>query len=82
VIAPPDPRSAAGDSPPADEGALRQTMEKYRFYHIIRLTDRLVTPGNPKYVSTQRLVLDALGKMDLKGKRVLDIGCRDGLFSF
>jgi SAM-dependent methyltransferase len=57
-------------------------MAKYRFYHIIRLTDRLVTPGNPKYVSTQRLVLDALGKMDLNGKRVLDIGCRDGLFSF
>ncbi|HET6897250.1 MAG TPA: hypothetical protein VFK70_02840, partial [Vicinamibacteria bacterium] len=64
------------------EDALRQTIAKYRFYHIIRLTDRVETPGNPAYVSTQKLVLEALGKADVRGKRVLDIGCRDGLLSF
>ncbi len=31
---------------------------------------------------TQAIALAALGSLDLKGKRVLDIGCRDGLFSF
>ena len=28
------------------------------------------------------MVLKALNRLDLNGKRVLDIGCRDGLFSF
>ena len=64
------------------ENELRATLERYNFYHIIQLTEHISTPGNPKHVPTQRLVLDALSRMDLEGKRVLDIGCRDGLFSF
>lgn len=33
-------------------------------------------------IRTQNLVLSELQRLDLKGMRVLDIGCRDGLYSF
>lgn len=65
-----------------DEHQLREKLTEYKFYHIIQLTESLYTPGEPKHVPAQKLALQALGKLDLKGKRVLDIGCRDGLFSF
>lgn len=59
-----------------------QKIAQYKFYHSIQLTDQIKTPGNPNYLSTQNLVIDEIRKTDLKNKRVLDIGCRDGLFSF
>jgi len=65
-----------------DPKELRKKLEAYDFYHIIDLGDGIATPGNPRYVPAQKLVLEALERLDLKGKRVLDIGCRDGLFSF
>jgi 2-polyprenyl-3-methyl-5-hydroxy-6-metoxy-1,4-benzoquinol methylase len=65
-----------------NENEIRQTMSRYKFYHIIRLTDKIVTPGNAVYVPAQNLCLKHLKSLDLNGKRVLDIGCRDGLFSF
>lgn len=55
---------------------------KYRFYHRIKLTDEITTPGDPLYEPVQELCMKLLRAVDLKGKRVLDIGCRDGLFSF
>lgn len=61
---------------------IRTQMALYKFYHIIQLTDTIATPGNPLYVPAQQLFLKYLRQLDLKGKRVLDIGCRDGLFSF
>lgn len=61
---------------------IRQKIEQYKFYHIIQLTDQIATPGNPVHLSTQNMVLEAIRKIDLRGKRVLDIGCRDGLFAF
>ena len=65
-----------------DSKELEKRLKEYSFYHIIELGDGIATPGNPRYVPAQRLVLDTLRQLDLKGKRVLDIGCRDGLFSF
>jgi len=65
-----------------NEEEIRQKIDQYKFYHIIRLTDQIATPGNPKYLSTQNLVLEEIRKIDLRGKRVLDLGCRDGLFAF
>jgi SAM-dependent methyltransferase len=65
-----------------DEAALRQQMSRYEYYHIIPLTADLSTPGNPAHVPGQNLCMKQLKLLDLNGKRVLDIGCRDGLFSF
>jgi len=65
-----------------NETELRQVLDRYAFYHIIKLTDTISTPGYPEYVSAQNLCMKYLKSLDLKGKRVLDIGCRDGLFSF
>jgi SAM-dependent methyltransferase len=65
-----------------NEIELRQAMSRYKFYHVIRLTDNITTPGNTAYIPAQNLCMKYLKSLDLKGKRVLDIGCRDGLFSF
>lgn len=56
-------------------------LKQYRFYHFIDLGGGIVTPGGPDHVASQQPVLAALRGLDLKGKRVLDIGCRDGLYS-
>lgn len=64
------------------EASLRAALERYKFYHIIKLTDEISTPGNPGYRATQELCMKYVRALDLTGKRVLDIGCRDGLFSF
>jgi 2-polyprenyl-3-methyl-5-hydroxy-6-metoxy-1,4-benzoquinol methylase len=65
-----------------NETELRQAMSRYKFYHIIQLTSTISTPGNTNYVPAQNLCMKYLKSLHLKGKRVLDIGCRDGLFSF
>jgi SAM-dependent methyltransferase len=57
-------------------------ISQYKFYHIIPLTETISTPGNPVFVPAQKLFMRTLEKTDVKAKRVLDIGCRDGLFSF
>src|SRR5262245_11636792 len=61
---------------------IHEAMAKYKFYHIIKLTDEISTPGEPDYVPAQNLCMKHLRSLDLRDKRVLDIGCRDGLFSF
>src|SRR5207249_1313277 len=42
----------------------------------------LKTPGWPVIVPIVEMVRTAMAKRDWKGKRVLDIGCRDGALSF
>ncbi len=64
------------------EAEIRDALSRYHFYHVIPLTDSISTPGNPVHVPAQRVCMSHLRQMDLKAKRVLDIGCRDGLFSF
>lgn len=65
----------------------RQEIEKAiashpNWYHQIELAPGLVTPGT--HNSAAALAdLDAIGlPKSCKGMRVLDIGCRDGFFSF
>src|SRR5207248_907946 len=65
-----------------EESDLLQELNKYKFFHIIRLTDTISTPGNPTYLPLQEFCMKHLRSLDLRNKRVLDIGCRDGLFSF
>jgi 2-polyprenyl-3-methyl-5-hydroxy-6-metoxy-1,4-benzoquinol methylase len=67
-----------------DDQEIQQALQRYRFYHVIPLTEKLQTPGwqDPTVLRTQKMVKRALDSLDFKGKRVLDVGCRDGLFSF
>src|SRR5262249_58156010 len=65
-----------------DEAQLRREMEGLPFYHTVALTPTLSTPGWPVVVPIVEMVREALHTLDLRGKRVLDIGCRAGLFSF
>jgi 2-polyprenyl-3-methyl-5-hydroxy-6-metoxy-1,4-benzoquinol methylase len=66
-----------------DENEIRQKMAAYNnFYHVIRLTDSIETPGVLAHVPSQQNVHRAIRSLDLRGRRVLDIGCRDGLYSF
>jgi SAM-dependent methyltransferase len=63
------------------EPSLEQ-MNDYDFYHIIELSPGVSTPGIPSLLPVQKAVHDELNQLALRGKRVLDIGCRDGLFCF
>ena len=55
-------------------------IKKYDFYHRIKLTDNIITPGiNRKQIQKN---IDQIRKLDFKNKKVLDIGCRDGIYSF
>lgn len=61
---------------------IKRRLPDYLWYHIITLADGLQTPGEPLFQPGQQKVLRAIRALDLKGKGVLDIGCRDGLYSF
>jgi len=65
-----------------DENQIREEIAKYKFYHIIQLTEDIFTSGNTVALPIQEVPLKALRTLDFQNKRVLDIGCRDGLFSF
>jgi len=64
------------------EDQLINRLANYKFYHTIQITDNIRTAGAPEHATSQQPVLAELQKLDLKGKRVLDVGCRDGLYSF
>jgi SAM-dependent methyltransferase len=65
-----------------DNKVIRENIEKYRFYHVIKLDEGVFTPGCQEYVPLQQNVQKALKSISFQGKRVLDVGCRDGLFCF
>jgi SAM-dependent methyltransferase len=65
-----------------DVAGIRGQLGNYPWYHVIEIADGLTTPGLDVCVPGQQKVLRAIRALDLRGKRVLDIGCRDGLFSF
>jgi SAM-dependent methyltransferase len=57
-------------------------LDRYSWYHCIDLGAEVRTPGLRIMLPLQAPIMDELHRHDLTGKRVLDIGCRDGLFSF
>jgi hypothetical protein len=61
-----------------EELEIRRRLERYKFYPTIQLTDDFATPGTH---GADPSVVNPLNA-DLKGNRVLDVGCRDGLYSF
>ena len=65
-----------------DQAEIARRMWDYNWYHVVDLGDGLRTPGVELNVPSQQKVLDALRSIDFTGKRVLDIGCRDGLYCF
>ena len=65
-----------------EETKLREKLERFNWYHTFQLTPNVTTPGWPVVVPIVEMTLRTLRSLDLTGKRVLDIGCRDGLFSF
>jgi SAM-dependent methyltransferase len=67
-----------------DDQAIQQTLARYKFYHVIPVTDTVRTPGwaPPVVQRTQAMVVETLRSVEVRGKRVLDVGCRDGLFAF
>ncbi|MEZ6149604.1 MAG: class I SAM-dependent methyltransferase [Pirellulaceae bacterium] len=64
------------------EAELQQRIGQYKFYHTIKVTDAVSTLGVPEHALSQQPVLAEINKLDLAGKKVLDVGCRDGLYSF
>ena len=65
-----------------NEKEILEEMNKYKFYHCIKLTENITTPGNKGYLPIQDQIFENLNQISFKDKKVLDIGCRDGLFSF
>ena len=65
-----------------DDAQLRREMTGLAFYHTIQLTPTLTTPGWPTIVPIVEMTRRAMQGVNFRGKRVLDIGCRDGLFCF
>ncbi len=79
--------SPAPDEPPGYHDARRQIEEVPRWFHRIEVLPGLTTPGGPSKAdsapSTQAETLARLPLPDrCDGLRVLDIGARDGFFSF
>jgi 2-polyprenyl-3-methyl-5-hydroxy-6-metoxy-1,4-benzoquinol methylase len=65
-----------------DEAEIKRRVSQYSFYHTIPLTSTIVTPGNPAHLQSQANITRVIEGLDLRGKKVLDVGCRDGFFSF
>ena len=65
-----------------NEQEILKEIKKYHFYHCIKLTKNITTPGEKEYLPSQKHIFENLNNVNFKDKKVLDIGCRDGLFSF
>lgn len=58
-----------------------QKMNSMEWYHKIRLPDGIVTPGN-NWEHLWKPLKQEMQQLDFIGKKVLDIGCWDGMWSF
>ena len=67
-----------------DIKSIIENINKYRWYHRIKVVDDVYTDPIPEddYQPLWDFILDCMKDIDFKEKRVLDVGCRDGLFSF
>lgn len=64
------------------EEDIRKRLSQYSFYHVIEVVPGVFTPGIDRWQYIQAPVTEALRSLPVREKRVLDIGCRDGLFAF
>lgn len=58
---------------------LTTQLNKYKWYHIIKIDENTYTPGE---MPTNHHTIKHFDFIDFTEKSVLDIGCRDGLYSF
>jgi 2-polyprenyl-3-methyl-5-hydroxy-6-metoxy-1,4-benzoquinol methylase len=75
-------RARYADDPAMATAEIADELARYVFYHIIEIVPGLETAGiwwTRSYTDTFARVAATL---DFRGKRVLDIGCRDGAQSF
>ncbi len=62
---------------------VKESIQRYRWYHAIEVMDGIFTESQvPQFQEMWDFDMRCLETIDFRGKRVLDIGCRDGLFSF
>jgi SAM-dependent methyltransferase len=64
------------------EITIEEAFKKYQFYHTIDLGNGVVTPGFEGVKNIQDRLTPIISSLPIQGKRVLDIGFRDGYFSF
>jgi tRNA (mo5U34)-methyltransferase len=60
--------------------SLAERVAQHRWVHTIDLGNGVVTPG--EWGMGNPAILQAMSEIDFKGKKVLDIGCWDGVYSF
>lgn len=71
--------------PTTNTQALQAQIDRYRWYHVQQVAEGLSTPSFLRgggYHDLWAMISDVMKGIDFTGKRVLDIGCRDGMFSF
>lgn len=61
---------------------IKDEAVKYKFYHNIEILPGVLTAGYAWADEFVDRVFNVMKRFDFKGKRVLDIGCRDGAHSF
>lgn len=65
-----------------NEAEILDKVNNYSWYHTIELTSSIRTPGLISLWPIQEVPLQVLRMLELQDGKILDIGCRDGLFSF
>lgn len=60
---------------------LQAQIDRYHWYHSIEVAPGVWTRGYEEFRPLQAPVLEALADLPVQGRRILDVGCRDGLFS-
>lgn len=68
--------------PVATLADVKAEMTRYLFYHIIEIAPGLETPGLAWARQYLEKFARAAATLDFKGKRILDVGCRDGAQAF
>lgn len=67
----------------AKQRELAEKIDQYKWYHRIEVEEGLFTlPVRGGFPVIWDFILANLAGIQFQGRRVLDIGCRDGLFSF
>lgn len=61
---------------------LQNKVDSFKWYHEIEVEPGVMTKPVRRFPQSWELILDGMNKINLEGKTVLDIGARDGQFSF